>query len=270
MNNKLKALSAFLASSILICAISFPNKSMVSTSSKSSANHYFSSNTTEFYSAPSSRKQLIESVVKLNLEIITPIGIKPHSSATGFSVAYNKKEDISYIITNNHFCESQEKLSIIPSRFYYETFNTILSPYTEYNGKDIYVIATDPGKDLCLMRMDGYVKPVKVAPKDYKVQIMEPVKIIGAPSGIFPVALDTYISGLASRELLPPEMQNGQELLFLSEMIFGGFSGSPVFNRKGQVVGIMFLGFSDENGGLYGSCAIPLEDLHLFLNKYFN
>ena len=271
MNRYLKAAIAFMFFSFLICTLSLPTDSIVSVADNSMDDTYIveviDSSTEKFYIRDPLKDNLVDSVVKLNFEVKTPNGISAHGSATGFSVAYNKAQDKSYVITNDHFCSSVTEAYPFPSRFYYQTHDELFSLSDRYNGKMIYILHSDPTKDLCIMLADGYIKPVKVASKNYQVKQMEPVKIIGAPAGTFPIILDTYVSNLSTRKFLKPNMREGGFLYLISEMALGGHSGSPVFNNKGQVIGVIFLSLNNGSGEIYGSIAIPLEDLREFLDK---
>lgn len=214
-----------------------------------------------------SSKKTVESVVKLNFEVKAPYGsYHKMSSATGFSIAYDKDANVSFIVTNNHFCVSMFEMMPLTGRFYYEAFDDQLSANNSYNEKDMFVVGIDETKDLCLLVAVGYVRPVKIAPEKYKPSSMEPVRIIGAPSGIFPIIVDTYVSGTTSRDLLPEHMREGEDLILVSCVIVGGQSGSPIFNRRGQVIGVIFLGLNSGNVPTYGSPAIPLSDLREFLD----
>lgn len=52
--------------------------------------------------------------------------------------------------------------------------------------------------------------------------------------------------------------------LHLSNVIHGGNSGSPLLNKWGNVVGVVFAGDSRTHYGM----AVPLEELRAFLDKY--
>ena len=269
MTNYFKATLTLLVFSILICAVSVQSRGPISVADYSATEYvYFTEVLSEdFYSKSSSSKKLVESVVKLNFEIRSSLGAISISSATGFSVAYDKEIDKSYVIINDHFCSSLEEAPM-PGGFYYEPYDTRLSLTSQYNGNDIVILVTDPSKDLCLMLADGYIRPAVVASKNYNVKQMEKIQTIGAPAGIYPIILDSYIGGLASREIAGPGMEKGDPLYLLSDVALGGQSGSPIFNHNGRVIGVLFLSLNNHNGPIYGSVAIPLGDLNRFLDTY--
>jgi len=264
--NKVKTIFTLLGFSFLTCIVPANNHGKINIENISSAQEISSdiSSNLDFYDK---QNNLTKSVVKLSFEIKSPWGIVGHGSATGFSVAYDREKDKSYVITNDHFCQSLNEVFPVPGRFYYQTYDMIMVSNQKNTLKGVSILKTDPSKDLCLMVADGYVKPAKIASKKYKARQMDPVSFIGAPAGIFPIKLDTYLSSLVSRDILPSHMSEGNELYLLSEVAMGGHSGSPVFNKKGEVIGVLFLSLENSNGRMYGSIAIPLGDLHEFLDK---
>jgi S1-C subfamily serine protease len=264
MNKYFKAIFAFLASSLLICTASTPENGMLSIIDNSNSLTY--SSNSDFPDHQMISKKLIQPVVKLSFEVYTISGGMVVGSATGFSVAYDKAEDKSYVVTNDHFCNLTKEVPL-PSRFFYEDSSTSLSGYVSDNVKYLQIIESDPSKDLCIMLADGYIKPSKIAPSNYTIKQMEPVTIVGSPNGIFPIMLKSYISNRIERDILPPNMSEGEPLLLISEMILSGHSGSPVFNKNNKVIGVVFLNFNDNYGPIYGGAAIPLSDLRNFLDE---
>lgn len=187
-------------------------------------------------------------------------GLQEHmviSSATGFSIKYDVKENESVIVTNDHFCKIHE-----------DGASFIVEDHTKSSLDDdrrflsARVIYSVPNLDLCLMRAKGYVRPAKLASYDYEPRPFEKIFVVGGPSGTFPIIFDSYISKLISRESikigrLGPE---GNSLILISEQVFPGHSGSPVFTQEGEVVGIIF-------GALrtYGGLAASVKDIYLIM-----
>lgn len=214
-------------------------------------------------------KIFLSPVIKINFETINEFE-EPfvESIATGFSVYYDREENISYILTNNHFCISSLVSDYSNGRFFYENSRTILSALVQFESGNLKIIATDKTKDLCLMAYEGYIKPAKIAEYKYQVNQMDPVIIVGAPKNVFPVIISTYVSTFVSRDVFPANMKEGFPLILTSEITLSGQSGGPVYNEKGQVIGMIVMNFSEGTNLMYGGIVIPHQDIIDFLIKH--
>lgn len=199
----------------------------------------------------------------INLNIAPKEGGHIISEATGFGVAIDKKNRVSYVLTNAHFCSHFNSTS---EQMFFERSDVILSNTVQYVSGYLQVVAMSPEKDLCLLMTDRYITPVNIA-KNYAIKKMDPVISVGSPFGIFPIITPTYISDYASRDYLPPDQQvGGAPLLLLSGTVIPGQSGSPIFNQKGEVIGII-MGYINPNPPLFlpGGIAISYVDIRDFL-----
>ena len=212
------------------------------------------------------KRHLLDPVVKLSMfspaEVIGSGALSGLvlGSATGFSVSYDPETNTSMIITNDHFCnEFIENTSLI---LIAEGSRTprINGPTKDFSTGT--VLKTNPEKDLCLVSIIGFFQPALLAGKDYNIQATDEVTIVGGPSGTFPIITDTYISGHLDREEvgLGGISKEGNKFLFISGFIFPGHSGSPVYNKQNQVIGVIFASLPT-----YGCIAIQIKDLHDFL-----
>jgi S1-C subfamily serine protease len=215
------------------------------------------------YDATDYSNKNIDSVVELSYILILPNGVEHYSSATGFSIKYDKKRDISYILTNEHFCSGGP--ASVPGIFTYTSNVPVIDP-GQIPVNPIFVIHSDPIKDLCLMATSGKIKPVKLESKHHKMKNVEDVTIIGAPNGIFPIVIDAKITGRVSRIVLDQTESDGDNLLLISGVVHHGESGSPIFDDRGRVMGVVFICFSNRNGPTYGGLGIPLKDIYDFLD----
>jgi hypothetical protein len=206
---------------------------------------------------------LLGPVVQIHLLIIKNGNLHPAGTATAFSVSASKSELESYLLANAHFC-SDAMLTDDPS--------SALVTYTKATEKASMginptglakIIYSDPDSDMCLLLIDEYIKPVKF--EERRVTPVTPVKIVGAPDGIFPIIFDTYVSGMMLRtEILINNMAaNGSDYIFLSGMIVPGSSGSPVFNKSNKVIGMVFA----TPQSMYGGIAIQSIDIIRWLDK---
>ncbi len=215
-------------------------------------------------------KSHLDSVVKLSYltPVKTPdgriVGFNLRSSATGFSISYNKKTNESYIVTNNHFCDDAIEYGGLVIAQKGDQIRVEDPDVDPMEAQPIYV---SKDHDLCLVDVKGYVRPARLAQEDYQIKQLEQVVIIGAPRGLFPILMESNIAALIQRDYsiirslgMAPD---GEPFLLLSARIEPGHSGSPVFNNHGEVIGVLFAGFV----GNYGAIAIPLSDVRNFLNE---
>lgn len=181
------------------------------------------------------------------------------SSATGFSVEYNPQKNKTIIVTNDHFCNSIDENSVL----FFENFE-FLTIYSTYKESKNRVILTIPELDLCFFEIDGFVKPVEFVEYNYSAASFQKLFIVGAPSGDFPIIIDTYMSANIPRNRIAVGnmKDRGHHFLLVSEQIFPGHSGSPVYTEDGKVIGIIF-GSLRTYGGLAVSHRDILEALQL-------
>lgn len=208
-------------------------------------------------------KQFIDPVLKLDL-VSRENDQNITYTATGFSIYFDNKTNTSYILTNEHFCKPYSPEF---GGFFYELGNTEMSLTTRLFSGELKYIDSDPEKDLCLLSLDGFIQPVKLPKKEYQVSQMEPVLIVGSPEEIFPIIRDTYISNTVDISSIRPDLKLTQPALLISDLVFHGESGSPVFNKQGEVIGIVTLTVMDKEALRFGGMAIPFQNFYPILNK---
>ena len=182
------------------------------------------------------------------------------SSASGFSIGYFAAGNNSLIITNDHFCrEVRPESSLIIENFQHEIIETI---NTDTSSR---ILITRPNLDLCLILINGFVSPAALSNRGAETQLFEKVFIVGGPSGDFPIIIDTYLSSYIARKDISIGAlgSDGRPFLLTSEQIFPGHSGSPIYNEKGDVIGVVF-------GALptYGGVGASSDDIHDLLEEY--
>ena len=179
------------------------------------------------------------------------------SSATGFSIRYDIQNNQSLIVTNDHFCRTN--ISEV-------TFIIEDSSKSSFESKRSYldgeIVLTEPSLDLCLIKANGYIRPATLADYSYTPRAFEEIYVVGSPSGNYPIIFDSYISNVISRKevALGPMSPAGNSFLLISEQVFPGHSGSPVFTRDGEVIGIIFGALKS-----YGGLAISVKDIYKIL-----
>ena len=97
------------------------------------------------------------------------------------------------------------------------------------------VVAADAERDLALLQLDGFdFTPVKLASAD-AVTVGEPVIAIGNPAELEYTVSDGIVSALRrSTQATPPLIQ-------ITAPIAHGSSGGPLFNMRGEVIGVTTL-----------------------------
>jgi S1-C subfamily serine protease len=127
------------------------------------------------------------------------------------------------------------------------------------------ILYTDPQLDLCLVEAKGYISPAIIADYNYQPKLFEKVFIVGGPTGNFPIIIDTYISSIVQREEIGLIFlrEGGHAFMLVSEQIFPGHSGSPVFNQEGEVIGVVFASLET-----YGGLTISHKDIFELLSDY--
>ncbi len=102
------------------------------------------------------------------------------------------------------------------------------------------VVASDPVKDVALLKLDKLpekVRPVKLADSD-QVRVGEEVFIIGAPYGLSHTLTVGHISARHSNE--DGYMGDIKAETFQTDAAINqGNSGGPMFNQRGEVIGIV-------------------------------
>ena len=180
------------------------------------------------------------------------------SSATGFSIKYSPAENESLVITNDHFCKG----NFDGTKFLVETYRGGYENGSSKGFSAKHVISM-PVLDLCILSVKGYIKPVEIVDYDHKVSPFEKIYVVGGPSGTFPIIFDSYVSRYMDRKDVNLGFLNsaGNPFILISEQVFPGHSGSPVFNEEGKVVGIVFGALKS-----YGGLVISSQDILFVLS----
>ncbi len=113
----------------------------------------------------------------------------------------------------------------------------------EFHGKGripARVVRTDPAADLALLRAERIpfgVTPVRLGDSE-KTEVADPVFVIGAPLGLSYSVTTGIVSSRRNSRTLYGSMGRG-ELFQTDAAINPGNSGGPMFNMRGEVVGIV-------------------------------
>jgi serine protease Do len=145
-----------------------------------------------------------------------------------------------YLITNAHVVEGADEV------------NVRLSDRREFKAK---VIGSDKRTDVALLRIDAKDLPrVSIGDPD-KLKVGEWVVAIGKPFGLE----NTMTAGIVSAKGRDLPQENLVPFIQTDVAINPGNSGGPLFNLKGEVVGINSLIYSRSGGFMGLAFAIPID-----------
>jgi serine protease Do len=156
-----------------------------------------------------------------------------------------------YLITNFHVIEGETQISI-------EVYHIRSEQLDKHVYKQVRIVAMNKFQDLALLKIDDRESPkfarVPLAEADSLAQ-GERVFAIGSPLGLE----RTVTEGIVSTKT---RLIQGELYLQTTAQINPGNSGGPLFNLRGEVVGVtnMKLAFGEGLG-----FAIPVEAVRYFL-----
>jgi len=144
-----------------------------------------------------------------------PREFKQRSLGSGFIIS--KK---GFIVTNNHVVENADEITV-------RLFNE-----KEY---DAEVVGRDPNTDLALIKIDGgkNLMPLKMGSSD-DIEIGNWVVAVGSPFGLE----QTVTAGIVSAKGLVIGAGPYDDFIQTDASINPGYSGGPLLNMNGEVVGI--------------------------------
>lgn len=262
MDKLAKALAALLVLTISIISSSPKNGNIIEVI-QNNPPQFFTEYTSNFYRQNKEIKEILDPVVKISFVIDVGSDKITIGSGTGFGIHYDRESNISYIITNAHICSMADDVPFA-YKFYFEDRDTIIDQQVKVFSGELAPVVLDKNKDLCLMISDRYIRPARIA-NNYTVHQLDKVRIVGAPNGVYPIIIDSYISNVISRNIMGYDTGSTRPLLLISALVFGGQSGSPIYNEHNEVIGVAFMGLKNEDGTIYGGAGIPLEDIQEFI-----
>ena len=151
------------------------------------------------------------------------------SSSQASGLAFKSIDNITYILTADHFCEDYNPDSIDEAGFSDKLY---VEDYLGNTWDDAAVIAQDPLTDLCLVSSKNMrnVKKIKLASKMPKMG--DDVFTISEPLGIGPDGTALHFTGKFSG------CDNDGVCYFSIPATFGS-SGSIILNSSGEMVGMI-------------------------------
>jgi serine protease Do len=187
-------------------------------------------------------RELVNLLGQSVVQVRTPGGL-----GSGFFI-----NEEGYLITNFHVIEGETKISI-------EVYHQQKGQLERKSYKDVRIIAMNKFADLALLKVEDADAP-KFAPVPLgsadALAVGERVFAIGSPLGLE----RTVTEGIVSTKT---RQMQGALYLQTTAQINPGNSGGPLFNLRGEVVGVtnMKITFGEGLG-----FAIPVEQLKYFLD----
>jgi serine protease Do len=146
-----------------------------------------------------------------------------------------------YIITNNHVIEGADEITVK------------LSDKEEFDAK---IIGRDPKTDIALIKIDPDKDlPVAQLGDSDKLKVGEWVMAIGNPFGLD----QTVTAGIVSAKWRKLGMGPYEDFIQTDAAINQGNSGGPLFNTRGEVVGVNSAIFSPSGGNIGIGFAVPIN-----------
>lgn len=139
------------------------------------------------------------------------------------------------------------------AQYAWEIFQTTGELVT-IDGKPAYVAYIDPLYDIAVFQSGASAPALKMAKETHKIGDF--VEIIGYPYGLTKVITRGSV-GARNIPILHPTYNIHMRSDILDVTVAGGNSGSPVFNKKGDVVGVLWGSFTSSPHSL----SVPLEAL---------
>ncbi len=159
-----------------------------------------------------------------------------HSSGSGFFISSD-----GYLLTNHHVIDEADEIVV---------------RLTDRREFDATVVGTDPRSDLALLKVEAEDLPFLKFANSEDVEVGDWVVAIGSPFGLDFSASAGIVSAIG-RNI--PNGTGGNYVPFIQTdvAINPGNSGGPLFNLKGEVVGVNSQIYTNSGGSIGLSFAVP-------------
>ncbi len=161
--------------------------------------------------------------------------LESQTAGSGFIISAD-----GYLITNAHVVDNADEVTVR------------LTDRREFKAK---VVGADKRSDIALLKIDATNLPRVTIGDPDKSRVGEWVVAIGKPFGLE----NTMTAGIISAKGRDLPQENLVPFLQTDVAINPGNSGGPLFNLKGEVIGVNSLIFSRSGGYMGLSFAIPID-----------
>ncbi|MEE4660024.1 MAG: Do family serine endopeptidase [Halieaceae bacterium] len=148
-----------------------------------------------------------------------------------------------YIVTNNHVVEGAD---------------TVIVRFTDRQEYEAEIVGLDERSDLALLKVDAEGLPTLSFAEPDALEVGEWVVAIGSPFGL-DYSVTAGIVSAKGRSLPTENGENYVPFIQTDVAINPGNSGGPLFNLKGEVVGVNSQIFTRTGGSIGLSFAIPVS-----------
>jgi serine protease Do len=194
---------------------------------------------------PAPVKELVQRYGEAVISIETPSG-----KGSGFLI-----NDDGYAITNDHVIQGETRISAI-------LYLNVPGGLTRRRIDDVEIVALNPFFDLALLKLP--------LPKDLKPShvVLGSLEDVNAGEGVFAVGNPLGLERSVSQGIVSNRNRNieGQIYLQTDAAINPGNSGGPLFNLRGEVIGVTSLGARKDIAESLGF-AIPITYVKDFLRN---
>ena len=194
---------------------------------------------------PAAVNDLVKRVGDSVVMVSTPVGL-----GSGFFIHQD-----GFIVTNYHVIERQTHIRV--TRFVLGE-----AGYSKEEFTDVKIIAIHPLRDIALLQ---------VVDEAYQPEMVKPVTLarpnsVSSGDGIFAIGNPLGLERSVTQGIVSSTTRTMGHLRFIQTdaPINPGNSGGPMFNLRGEVVGIASAGFMFSDGLAFG---IPVRDLITFFGS---
>ncbi len=189
-----------------------------------------------------------EASVKANVERTQSAVVmvrQPHGLGSGFIISPD-----GYVITNDHVIQGETKISVV--LFEKGKDGTLNKRIAE----KVRIVATNAYEDLALLKLEGEKDlPITYLGDSDEVRVGQSCYAIGNPHGLERTVSEGIVSTLN-------RVMDGRTHLQITAAVNPGNSGGPLFNLKGEVIGVVDLKLIFSEGLNF---AIPVDRVKRFL-----
>ncbi len=166
-----------------------------------------------------------------------------------------------YVVTNHHVARRASR---------------IVCRLTNREEVEATLVGTDPLSDIAVLKLDLAARPAGAEPlhtatwgNSDLLEVGEPVYAMGSPAGL---SQSVTVGIVSNKSMILPDFLGGGFILDGEEVgqlvrwvghdaiIYGGNSGGPLVNERGEIVGINEIGIASMGGAIPGNLAKRVAD----------